>query len=81
MIMKQSKKVMEKGRTGTTMASFFNVTQGRFHQLEEGGEYKCIRLAIIILLYYPLSGTPPLLKALLLIERVFLFRDLLNDFC
>ncbi len=38
MIMKQSKKVMEKGRTGTTMASFFNVTQVRFHQLEEGGE-------------------------------------------
>ncbi|MFJ7307504.1 hypothetical protein [Peribacillus frigoritolerans] len=81
MIMKQSKKVMEKGRAGTTMASFFNVTQGRFHQLEEGGEYKCIRLAIIILLYYPLSGTPPLLKALLLIERGFLFWDLLNDFC
>lgn len=81
MIMKQSKKVMENGRTGTTMASFFNVTQGRFHQLEEGGEYKCIRLAIIILLYYPLSGTPPLLKALLLIERGFLFWDLLNDFC
>jgi hypothetical protein len=64
------------------MASFFNVTQGRFHQLEEGGEYKCIRLAIIILLYYPLSGTPPLLKALLLIEKGFLFWDsVLNGFC
>lgn len=63
------------------MASIFNVTQGRFHQIEEGGEYKCIRLAIIIILYYPLSGTPPLLKALLFIERVFLFWDLLNGFC
>ncbi len=29
----------------------------------------------------PLSGTPPLLKALLLIEKGFLFWDLLNDFC
>ena len=64
------------GRGGTTKASIFNVYKAKagkavFNQLEEGGEYKCIRLAIIILLYYPLSGTPPLLKALLLIERAF----------